>query len=241
MQNPYIDYRARLRPFDNNMEYLLGGNEVWSSPTVPIDKSQTVSVPLLSILRHTNGIVWMYTPQIEERTSMNYVTTDISQANQDFHNYGGTKATTISVSGQFTADTYENAVYCLAVMHFLRIMNKNDFGTKTQTPGLPPPLLLFSAYGRFRYDDVPVILSNYSASQPDNVDYIDVPTVGDGVLFSNKSVRTSNRADINKVPMIFTITVELTVQKTPKQLRDNFNLNDFKTGKLLKNRGSGWV
>lgn len=78
---------------------------------------------------------------------------------------------------------------------------------------------------------------------PSDVDYITVPTsqISDseeqGIAFSNMPQRTPSAIDINKVPMMFSITVDLAVQKTPKQLRDDFSLQKLKSGKLLQKRG----
>lgn len=147
MQNPYTDVRARLRPMDSNREYVYGTSKDWVSAPVPNNGSMQRTCPLMSILRMTNGMVWLYTPEISEQTSSKYTTIDVAQSNQDFMVFGGNQSTSISVSGTFTADTYENAVYCLACLHFLRTVKLTDFGKNTQTPGLPPPALLFSAYG----------------------------------------------------------------------------------------------
>ncbi|AXC39319.1 UNVERIFIED_ORG: hypothetical protein [Escherichia phage CMSTMSU] len=55
--------------------------------------------------------------------------------------------------------------------------------------GAPPPILLLSGYGRYTYNDIPVILKAYNFTYPNDVSYIQVPL--------NSSDSTFNLSDMD--------------------------------------------
>lgn len=132
--------------------------------------------------------------------------------------------------------------------------------------GTPPPILLFNAYGDALYHNVPVIVTTFNIEYPMDVDYVRVITRAAGagtVLTGTRTIERSNSdANLNQgqggeetfpedivtfqtdravawLPTRFIISVQMTVQNTPDRLRRQFNLNDFRTGRLIK-RG-GWI
>jgi hypothetical protein len=129
---------------------------------------------ILAPLSQTNGMVFPFTPTVDYSQGVDYSTMDPVHANQEFHAYVRTKAPTITVTGKFTAQNATEASYCLAAVHFCRVVSKMAFG-QSQQAGTPPPILLFSAYGEYMFNDIPVIMTNFSISLPEDVDYVNVP------------------------------------------------------------------
>ena len=172
---------------------------------------------ILEPLAQTDGMVFPYTPTIDYQQAVDYSSYDPTHTNQELYAYTKTKAPTISINGKFTSQNSFEAGYSLAAFHFCRVVSKMAFG-ESQNPGTPPPVLLFSAYGDYMYNDLPVIMTNFSVSWPDDVDYVQV-------------VNTNTY-----VPAIFTISLSLIVQNTPATLR-TFNLEQFRSGQLVKNKG----
>jgi len=219
---------------------------------------------ILSPLYETGGLLFPYTPNINDSATVQYDYYDPIHTNQPFAAFKSVAAKEITVIGPFTAQNQEEARYCLAAIHFLRTVTKMFFGTNRGTGqpgqravdlrGTPPPILLFNAYGTAIYHNVPVIVNTYNVEFPQDIDYVEVDfsrSVGterrdidfgfdifSADRFGTNEIEKSR--DISAwVPTKFTISLTMTVQNTPDRLRRSFNLNDFRTGKLVK-RG-GWV
>ena len=107
----------------------------------------------------------------------------------------------------------------IAAIHFCRTVSKMAFGQSTNA-GTPPPVLLFSAYGDYVFNDINVIMNSFSISYQEDVDYIQIPN--------------SN----SYLPAVFSISLTLMVQNSPAKAR-SFNLDQFRSGSLLKSKG--WI
>ncbi len=164
------DRRVRLRPKDAAATYVYGD----------LNQSQP---SILTILRSTNGMVWNYTPTIRETRQVNYESQQPVHTNSGYNNYRNTNNTTLSVQGEFFAGTGAEAMYLLACITFLRSVTLMDFGRQAEkyhnpdfgVLGAPPPILLFSAYGRYMYNDIPVVVKSVSFDFAEDVDMIMVP------------------------------------------------------------------
>jgi len=220
-----------------------------------------VSNNILSPLYETGGLLFPYTPNINDSATVQYDYYDPIHTNQPFAAFKAVAAKEITVIGPFTAQNQEEARYCLAAIHFLRTVTKMFFGTNIGTGqsgrravdlrGTPPPILLFNAYGTAIYHNVPVIVTTYNVEFPQDIDYVEVAfdrsagterrDIDFGIFGDILSAdRFEKSRDISAwVPTKFTVSLTMTVQNTPDRLRRSFNLNDFRTGKLVK-RG-GWV
>ena len=221
---------------------------------------------ILHPIWHAGGLMWPYTPIITDNISVNYETYDPTHTNQPFAAFRSVGMKEIMCSGQFTAQNQEEGEYCLAVIHFLRTITKMYFGiggedtTAIDLRGTPPPVLLFNAHGTAIFHNVPVIVTSYSIELPQDVDYINVgksvKSVDTGFKadYDVSDDNTINRADGTErtftrqrlidsisawIPSRFNVTVNMSVQNSPDRLRRNFNLNDFRTGALIKK--GGWV
>lgn len=217
------DRRARLRPKPGGADYVYG------------------DTGLLSILKETDGLVWPYTPTINQAQAVDYSSYEPVHANQEFLAYSRTKSPTITCTGLFTAQNPSEAHYMLASIHFLRSITKMDTGLNATIAGTPPPVLLFSAWGQFMFNDLPVIVTSTNFDFQSDKDYVKVPldpeTVSTfGAL--NWSPEENTETD-TWVPAELLINVTMTVQNTPSRLVNDFDLNAFKSGSLLKDKG--WV
>lgn len=176
------------------------------------------SPSILSPLAQTNGLVFPYTPIVDFSQQVDYSSYDPIHSNQELHAYQRTKAPSIAITGDFTAQNQYEASYCLAAFHFCRAVSKMAFG-QSANAGTPPPILLLSAYGEYMFQDVPVILTSFNVSLPKDVDYVQVPN------------------STTYVPAVFSLSLSLTVQNTPATLR-TFSLEQFRSGQALK---KGWT
>ncbi|WNA15962.1 virion structural protein [Xanthomonas phage XaC1] len=288
-----LDRRVRLRPKAAAENYVYGD----MGGAVP---------SVLSVLRQTQGMVWNYTPTVRETRQVNYDTMQPIHTNSGYNNYKNTSNTTISVQGDFYAGSGKEALYMLAIITFLRSVTLMDFGrgsVNSSSPdfavlGAPPPVLLFSAYGRYMYNDVPVIVKSLSFDFGNDVDFVLVPldssqslgsvtssvtspAAGTGNVLTNaanslkekamSSVEAKVKSTINSVsginlfktsvsdinsfysnirnngisnkenmvyvPQKLSIALQLEEQPTPNFMSNQFNLNSFKRGELLRKGG----
>lgn len=240
-----IDRRIRLRPRPAAQDYVYG------------DLGDTKNPTILSFLRSTNGMVWNYTPIVSESRQVNYETEQPVHSNSSYNNYKSTSNTNFAIQGELYANTATEAMYLLSCLHFIRSVSLMDFGRKAaanQVPnravvGAAPPILLLSGYGRYVYNDIPVILKSYQINLANDVSYIQVPvnTATSIYDFTEKGTRQffnqlrstgyMNADNEVWVPQKVSLTIQLEEQPTSDFMTKQFNLNDYKTGKLLRKGG----
>lgn len=157
---------------------------------------------LLNPLKETGGLIWPYTPSIQYTVDPQYETISTVHANQDMHVFNRRPAVTLVVDGDFTVQNQKEGQYALAVLHFLRTMSMMHFGESDPLAGTPPPILLFNAYGKFVFNNVPVILKSFNMSFGKDVDYVQVRALGstgisDSNSFINKTFNTTTLSGNN--------------------------------------------
>ena len=126
---------------------------------------------ILAPLAATDGVVFPYTPNIDTTYSATYDTTDLVHSNYRGYFYKSSGVGDINVKGVFTAQDTREAGYLLAVIHFFRSVTKMFYGQDAQA-GTPPPLVYLSGYGQFQFNQHPCVVSSFSYSLPNDVDYI---------------------------------------------------------------------
>lgn len=181
---------------------------------------------ILSILHQTGGVLFPYTPTISVEQSVDYKTIDLVHANGDINAYSRTPSVTLNVTGKFTVQNQREGQYLIAVMHFLRTVSKMHFGQNDDNAGLPPPVLYFHGYGPYMFNGLKCVLKSHSFSLDDTVDYVNVVTDGGSVT--------------TRVPSMLTISLTLGVQNTPKEMKNQFNLESYRTGRLMRTK-KGWI
>jgi hypothetical protein len=219
---PKKDYRVKIQPIgeDNkSMEMILG---------------QDISSNILRPLWKTRGLMFPYTPMIQvQHASINYGQYDLAHTNYDYFAYQRTSSPTATVTGVFGAHTQEEAEYMMAAIHFLRVVTKSNFGLQDDNRGTPPPKLAFSAYGDTMFNRTPVYIRTVAFGLDQDVDYVPVRTkyITD-TQFASDPVLDEMLAN-SYVPLVLNIFVDIMVAPNPSKIRDEFDLEKFRTGKLL--------
>ena len=170
-----------------------------------------------SSLRQTKGILFPIQPDITYSGSANYSTYDMTHTNYTFNVYRNTPSPSIQLNTTFASTTQEEGEYTLGVLHFLRGITKMFFGlneTGSPGPGTPPPVMRFNAFGSTQFNNVPVLLENFSTTFDSNVDL----KLINGV----------------QVPVIMNIFIGLLVQMSPSKQKNNFSVKKFMSGDLYK-------
>lgn len=210
------DFRARLKPL------------------YPSDIYGPANAGIMTTLNETNGVIFPYTPTISFSQAVNYADLSLVHSNTDYPAYVRTPSVTLSVSGKFTVQNEREGIYALAVIHFLRTVSKSYFGeidAAAGKAGLPPPILEFSAYGAYMYNNLRCILKSHAWSYDETMDTIVVPV----------PAMNGNPAASVRLPPLFTIQMELQVVQTPTRMRENFSFDAFASGKLMGRPDGGWI
>jgi hypothetical protein len=216
------DIRPRLRAFIGREDQIYGDPKMADN--------------VLSILHPsgpdgTNGLIFPYTPQITVNQSVNYAEIGLVHTNSDVYAYQRTPSVSLEISAKFTVQNQREGRYTLAALHFLRTVSKMYFGQddkKSGRAGLPPPTLMFSGYGNWMFDNLPVVVKNHSYTLDDHVDMVTIQHAG----------------GVARLPSMFQISLSLGVQQTPKRQRTAFSLDKFRTGELMRQNassGTGWI
>lgn len=192
---------------------------------------------ILFPLHATRGLLFPYTPSVSVSGESSWTKHDLVHTNYDILSYQRTPSANIQVTGKFTVQNQREGEYALAAIHFLRTVTKMYYGNADSAQanpqqsaadsglaGLPPPVLVLHGYGAYMFNDVRVVCQGYSFSFDDSQDLV--------------SIKTQSGGDI-LLPPLFALQVTLGMQQSPARIRDQFSLNEFRTGELFNTR-SGW-
>jgi len=179
-------------------------------------------------LANTNGVLFPYTPLISISHKANYELDRLIHTNYSTPYYVNSSVDNISIQGRFTANTPDEAIYILAMMHFFKTATKMFYGASTNK-GTPPPVLYLDGYGQALLDHIPVVISDFTYNLPNEVHYISATYLG----------------KTNKVPVDLNVTVSCIPTYSRNQISNNFSLDSFSTGGLLTSgtgsRKGGWI
>jgi len=210
------DQRARLTPRGLAQTRKPGGGMSFAY-RVPFEGP---GAPLAK----TNGIIFPFTPTVSVAHQVEYSQYDLVHTNYQQNAYSKSRNPTIQVTGQFAAQTPEEARYTVAAMHFLRVTSKMNYGFYDDDAGTPPPVLEFSAYGAYNFNRIPVLVGSFNFVYEDGVDYVEVETAGETV----------------QIPTIMVISVDLLPQYSP-QIQNNFSLDKLANGSGYRNATGGFI
>jgi hypothetical protein len=151
---------------------------------------------ILAPLSGSGGVIFPYTPQISVAYSANYEPTELTHSNYKVFHYKNSAVDQITITAQFTAqDTFE-ANYLLATIHFFRSVTKMFYG-QDESPknGAPPPLCFLSGLGTYQFNNHPLVVSSFTYTLPDKVDYIRAQA-------TSPSFAPNNEAPITATPTL---------------------------------------
>lgn len=216
------DYRAKIQPMGKDyksMKLILGE-----------DSSDNILRPLWK----TQGLMFPYTPMIQvQHANVGYGNYELAHTNYDYFAYQKTSSPTATVTGVFGAHTQEEAEYMMAAIHFFRVVSKSNFGLTDTNRGTPPPKLAFSAYGDAMFNRTPVYVRTVAFGLDQDVDYVPVRTKYlTDTQFASDPVLDEMLAN-SYVPLVLNIFVDVMVAPNPSQIRNEFNLEEFRKGRLL--------
>jgi hypothetical protein len=181
-------------------------------------------------LNNINGVLFPYTPTIQVSHRASYDAVSLVHTNYVTPQYQHSQIDNISISGIFTANYPAEAEYIIAMMHFFKTATKMFYG-QDQIAGTPPPVLFLDAHGPFAFDHIPVVITSFDYTMPNDVDYISC------------TVRTQKQ----KVPTSLQVSLSMMPTYSRNNISNNFGLTSFSQGKLItgamgnRTRTGGWI
>ena len=137
-------------------------------------KDPTINQGLMRPLVDTNGVIWPYIPSISVSHQASYTTAPLTHSNYPAHFYNSSEVADIQISGEFTVQSVDEGQYLMAAVYFFRSATKMFFGTG-ENVGQPPPIVFLDGYGSHYFPHVPCVVTNFTHTLPNEVDYIQVP------------------------------------------------------------------
>ncbi|CAB4130361.1 hypothetical protein UFOVP116_411 [uncultured Caudovirales phage] len=182
---------------------------------------------ILAPLLATDGVLFPYTPAVTVSYVNNYSPVAVTHGINSIQAYMNSDVSSIQIAGNFSAQTPSEARYVMAVIHFFRSASKMFFGSSDSgNAGSPPPILFLNGFGHSYFPNVPVILTSFSHTMPDEVDYI---------TYTNDSGTYGSA----RIPTFSTINLTLIPQYSRAETA-KFNLDKFASGALLED-GRGFI
>lgn len=205
---------------------------------LPNDPSYTNS-PLLQPLVTTGGLVFPYTPTLIISHSANYSAIHPVHTNYPFYAYENSQVDQLVITGSFVVQNSLEAQYWVAVLHYLRSITKMYYGN-SEPQGAPPPAVKLNGYGDYVFNNVPVIVTNFTIDMPTDVDYIATElSTGNNAQSSFATDFDTRSASYSYAPAESQITITCQPIYSRAQT-ERFSLNSFINGDYVSN-GSGYI
>lgn len=191
----------------------------------------------VGVLARTNGLIWPYTPSVTVAHNARYQEQALTHSNYKNYFYEGSDVAAITISGEFTVQNVDEGQYLLGAIYFLRSCTKMFFGNDTLA-GNPPPILFLDGYGDFYFPHVSCVVTNFTHTLPDSVDYVEVP-VSSGTVTNNLPGQSGPSGSTVRLPTTSTISVTVQPVYSRKNVYSNFSVGAFASGKLLGGQYNG--
>lgn len=178
---------------------------------------------IMSPLQKTNGFIFPIQPQVALGYEAAYQETALTHSNFPYYNYQNSKLSPIQITGDFPIRTTFDANYVMAGIHFLRTCTRMFNGQDGQYAGAPPMVLRLTGMGFSGYDNLPVVITSFTATYTESVDHITFkPFVNYGS--TTDIPKEIDVAELAKLPVV----VQISLQMNPVFSRD-FITNHYST------------
>jgi hypothetical protein len=128
-----------------------------------------------------------YTPQIDYSNEVKYDSFNLTHTNYQPYAYARTENPQLTMNCKFSSHTKEHFNISENAIRFLRTYTKMNYGRDDVDRGQSPRILRFFAMGNPIFYNVPVVISRFNVTFPEDVDYIK-GQVGAG---DNKNIATN--------------------------------------------------
>ena len=133
--------------------------------------------PVLAPLVQAGGLIFPYTPQIGIQSSAKYAAMSTTHTNYNFQAYQNSDPGSIHIEAPMYVEDATQALYWIAMVHYLRSMTKMFTGSDAKA-GNPPPVVYLNGYGNYVFKNIPVVITRMSVSLDAASDYISCNVAG---------------------------------------------------------------
>ena len=133
--------------------------------------------PVLKPLQDAGGLIFPYTPTITIKSSANYHAEPIVHNNYSVVSYKNSNPQAIQIEAPMHVEDPTQALYWIAAVHYLRSVTKMFTGYDPKA-GNPPPIVFLNGYGNFVFKNIPVVVTSFSSTLPNDCDYISTDVRG---------------------------------------------------------------
>lgn len=197
-----------------------------------------------------------YTPQIDYSNDVKYDSFNLTHTNYQPYAYARTENPQLTLQCKFSSHTKEHFNISENAIRFLRTYTKMNYGRNDADRGQSPRILRFFAMGNPIFYNVPVVISRFNITFPEDVDYIkgtvefsnDKATVKSAENVGSRSTATNDTGAVDLgtvtvtatrdkaiyLPAFFQISITLLVQQNIARTVKEFTLSDFASGRMSK-------
>jgi hypothetical protein len=133
--------------------------------------------PVLAPLKDAGGLIFPYTPTITMKSGATYQPHQPVHTNYPFRAYKSSSPGTVEIVAPMNVEDQTQALYWIAAVHYLRSLSKMFTGADPKA-GNPPPIVRLNGYGQYVFKNVPVVLTSFNCTLPNDCDYIGVNVQG---------------------------------------------------------------
>ena len=133
--------------------------------------------PVLAPLVQAGGLIFPYTPSITMQSNAKYSDIKTTHTNYSYHAYSNSDPGTIQVTAPMFVEDATQALYWIAMVHYLRSMTKMFTGSDAKA-GNPPPVVYLNGYGNYVFKNIPVVITSMRVTLDATSDYIGCNVVG---------------------------------------------------------------
>lgn len=238
--------RRQEKPYEERINFVgLNGTSVnikddWRirvsvSPSSGLFYTGSTDPGILKPLRDTQGVIFPYTPNISVNYSATYGSQKLTHSNYTSYFFETSEVQEIQLNGPFTVQNVEEGQYLLASIYFFRSVTKMFYGAGANS-GNPPPVVFLDGYGSHYFPHVPCIITGFTHTMPDEVDYIEIPIGANYVNnMDQNSYPSGTQAggpQITRLPITSDINIRLQPIYSRKTAAE-FDLEKFARGGLL--------
>lgn len=127
--------------------------------------------PVLAPLAQAGGLIFPYTPTIAISSAATYSPTNTTHTNYSFHAYRNSDPGSIKITAPMLVEDATQALYWIAIVHYLRSLTKMFTGTDIKA-GNPPAIIYLNGYGNYVFKNIPVVVTQMSVNLDGMCDYI---------------------------------------------------------------------
>lgn len=187
---------------------------------------------ILSDLVAVDGVVFPYTPTVTFTHNARYTEQALTHSNYKNYFYEGSDVSAITITGVFTCQNADEALYVMGCVQFLRACTKMFFGENNTTSpaGTPPTLVRLSGYGDYYLPDITCVVTQVQHIMPDDADYIKF-------TYGAQMYNTGRKTGWMPTTSQLTVTLQPVVSRS-RQAR-GINLDEYARGGYFRGTGAG--